>query len=303
MSALALLAGSVAGAQSTPSPGTAVQIARLVATSQGLKTLPSHLVPSLARAADDDPQRIWPQTKGGCNPTPLCVFGDTTSSDTLVLWGDSHAEMWLSAIKPFALQHHVRIVLLTSLACPVADLTVWVQQVNAYLTSCDTKRQTDIQYINQLKPRLLVLSERTSGIMSSPTTYFTNSQWQSGFQSTLAALKPSGARTVVIGDIQAQDRDVPSCLASFPTALQDCSVPNPNLKAGREGHASAESAAAASEHDWFIDPTKWLCAKRCAPIIGRIVVYWDAFHITNTYSAFLSRVLGAKLYPIWSATT
>lgn len=291
----ALATTAPAGAHGAPAPGSAAQVARLVAASQRLSKLPSHLTPSLADAVNDDPALIWPQTKAGCGPASSCVFGDTTSATTLVLFGDSHAEMWLAAIIPFADKHHLRILLLVTLACPDADVTPWESSTQSYLTNCATQRQDDIQYIDQLRPRYLVLSERSTGIMSGPASYFTDAQWQAGLETTLVALRPSGANTVVIGDIQAQNRDVPECLATFPTELGKCAVQNPNDRPGRGGHPGAEHAAATAEGDHFVDPTKWLCAKRCSPVIGRMIVYWDAFHMTNTYSAYLSKVLGAKL--------
>jgi len=56
--------------------------------------------------------------------------------------------------------------------------------------------------------------------------------------------------------------------------------------------------AAVSTGAGFIDPTPWVCpTEPCPAIIGSLLVYLDAGHMTRTFSAELAPYLGAALGP------
>src|SRR6202035_5006703 len=85
-----------------PGPGSASQVARLVASSGRIEVLPNNLVPSLQDAGNDDAVSYYPVTEPGCTSRSQCVFGDLHGTHTVVLFGDSHALMWLTAFVPIA---------------------------------------------------------------------------------------------------------------------------------------------------------------------------------------------------------
>jgi SGNH domain (fused to AT3 domains) len=292
------LAGSAVyglGPAAAPSPGSASQVKALVNASHRVKVLPKGLTPSLANAVNDAPEVIYPSTRVGCGSLAQCDFGDTTSTTSIVLFGDSHAEMWLSAVIPWALSQHVKLIVLTIDGCPVADVDVWLSHAQGYYTACTADRARDIAMIVGLKPAYVVVSERTSHLKSSPTAYFTNAQWRAGLATSLTQLKASGAKLAVIGDTTVLDSPPPLCLASSPTNVQRCSNASPNPRLVDKNHASAQAAAARAEGVAFIDPVPWLCTKTCSPVVGDMDVYRDAYHLTNTYVTYLSKVLGAAL--------
>jgi hypothetical protein len=278
-----------------PTPGTTSQVKALVTASHRIKVLPKGLTPSLSNAVNDAPEVIYPSTRVGCGSLTQCVFGDTTSATSLVLFGDSHAEMWLSAVIPWALSQHVKLIVLTIDGCPVADVDVWLSHAQGYYTACTADRARDIAMIVGLKPAYVVVSERTSHLKSSPTAYFSNAQWQAGLASSLSQLKASGARLAVIGDTTVLDSPPPVCLASSPTNVQRCSNASPNPRLVDKNHLTAQRAAATAEGAALIDPVPWLCTTTCSPVIGDMVVYRDAYHVSNTYVTYLSKVLGAAL--------
>jgi SGNH domain (fused to AT3 domains) len=295
--ALSLCGGAAFGLSraAVPAPGTAAQVAKLVAAAHKIKVLPKTTTPTLANAANDAPELIYPATRLGCASVTQCVFGDTSATQTVVLFGDSHADMWLSAVIPWATGHHLKLVVLTTDGCPVADVDVWLSQAQGYYKACTTDRARDISLIAGLKPVDVIVAERTAHLKSSPTAYFTNAQWQAGLATSLSQLKASGDKVVVIGDITVMDASAPTCLASFPTTVQKCANASPNPRAVDQTHLTAQKAAAKAEHVGFIDPVPWLCTRTCSPVIGTMIAYRDAYHVTNTYAAYLSRVLGAAL--------
>jgi hypothetical protein len=286
---------AVSASASTPPPGSSAQVKALVAASTKIKKLPSGLTPSLATAATDNAATVYPAMKVGCSSPTQCVYGDTASSKTLVLLGDSHAEMWLSAILPFAIANQLKVVVLSTLGCPVATVTIWISSPPGYYTACTTDRSKDIATIVGMHPADVVIAERTAHLKRSPTAYFTNGQWQAGFIKTLHALAPSGAKLVVLGDNTVLNVSPLQCLAAYPTNVQHCSTQNPNLRTVNLTHVAAEKAAAVQAHAAFVATVPWMCARTCSPVIGTMAAYWDAYHLTNTYATYLSKVMAAAL--------
>lgn len=68
---------------------------------------------------------------------------------------------------------------------------------------------------------------------------------------------------------------------------------NPNLS--HPGNEAAEVAATKALNVPYINPQKWLCAKRCSPVIGRFLAYWNNVHISTQYAGYLSKVMGTAL--------
>src|SRR6266571_3164918 len=75
------------------------QVLRLVAAAPAIKKVPSDLTPRLQDAPND---QAWPMEHSeGCDSPaervkmPACVYGDAGGKRTMILFGDSHAAMWL----------------------------------------------------------------------------------------------------------------------------------------------------------------------------------------------------------------
>jgi hypothetical protein len=105
-----------------PIPGKPSQVAALVAHSTTIERVGAVVAAEIPNATDDTPPRIYPvvfsATGFPCVTATGCVFGDTKSKTTIVLYGDSHALMWLPALVPFAERDHYKVVLLFHQACP-----------------------------------------------------------------------------------------------------------------------------------------------------------------------------------------
>jgi SGNH domain (fused to AT3 domains) len=280
-----------------PTPGTAEQVRALVAASTSIETLPSNLVPSIAQAASDSPGAYYRVANRACDGVSKCVFGDTASTSTIVLYGDSHAQMWLPALVPVAQAAHERLVLVWEPGCPAASVDVWSTPTHSVDTSCNRFRTSMISRIKKLDPTLVLLSDRTSdipGVNNKPTTF---EEWRSGLEKTITKIKTSSTRVAIVGDITVFSPLVlPECLASFPTSVQTCSVNNPNGKTRQQ--FAAERAAARAKGVVYINPRPWLCTTVCSAVIGNMVAYFDAFHVSATYAEYLSGVWATALKPL-----
>jgi len=301
VAAVALAAGipAMAGAAKLPAPGTASQVAHLVSTSHSITSLSTTVAHELTGAASDSPAVLYPKTKSGCTTLTQCVYGTVHATRTVVVMGDSHAQMWLPALNRIGISHHDKVVLLFLPACPAARLDVWLSYTHSIYPQCSASRASWISQIDKLHPYAVVLSDRTYDVYSAAsggTQEFTDGQWQAGMSATLAALASSRAKLAVLGDIVGFSVDPPSCLAANPTSVQRCAASDPNT--ARPGHAAAERAAAKSAHAVYVDPTRWLCTSTCSSVIGSFIAYYDSDHVSSSYAAFLSTVLGAALKPV-----
>jgi hypothetical protein len=285
--ALMVLAATAGGAVA---PGSPRAVAALVSASTRIERVSRTVQAALATAAHDDASTHYPSTDPNCTGPRRCVFGDARSAHIDVLFGDSHARMWLTAMLPVLRASHVRLVLLWLGSCPAAELSVWKGG-----RRCDAWRTAALATIAGLRPHTVFIGDdTTASAPSGPDTAISMAVWQRGEERTIRALQRDGrTRVVVFGDVTQFVVPVPECLAAYPTDVQRCSVPYPNPAVPH--HQGAERAAARATGAVYVDPAPWLCARRCSPIVGQMIVYSDVSHVTYTYERFLSTVVGDRL--------
>lgn len=296
VAAVIALASTAGAAAKLPAPGSAAQVAALVAASSSIKVLPSNLVPPLSQVPTDDPGTYYGSAGRTCAGVTKCVWGDKTSKELVVLYGDSHAEMWLPAIVPVATEHHFRLSLVWMSGCPAATVSVWDASTHSINKACNTFRKKMLAQIKAADPVLVLTADRTSDIPGAGNKLISDAVWKAGLETTISELKDSKTSVAVVGDVTAFSTGLPGCLASDPTDIQSCSVPNPNPKTHQ--HFAAEQAAASAEHVSYLNPQPWLCTTVCSPVIGNMAAYWDDFHVTSTYAEYLSVVWGSTLVPL-----
>lgn len=59
----------------------------------------------------------------GATHSPACVYGDPSSRDVVVLFGDSHAAQWFPALDRVSRENGWKLVSLTKASCKTADIT------------------------------------------------------------------------------------------------------------------------------------------------------------------------------------
>jgi hypothetical protein len=297
MPAVIAIAAAASAAPPLPTPGTSAQVAALVASSSSIETLPSTLVPPLNEVPYDSPGTYYPAANHACDGVSKCIFGDQSSKSTIVLYGDSHAQMWLPALVPVAESAHDRLVLVWEPGCPAATLSVWNAPTHSISSACNRFRTSMVARIKKIDPGLVLLADRTSDIPGAGNQPTTSAEWQTGLEKTIFELKSKSTRVAVIGDVTVfSPKQLPECLAANPTKVQTCSVGNPNGKTRQ--HFAAEKAASKAEGVSYLNQQSWLCTTVCSPVIGDMVVYFDAFHVSSTYAEYLSGVWATALQPL-----
>jgi hypothetical protein len=294
---------ATASAGERVTPGTARQVAHLVDVSHQINQVSATVAAELPGSTTDTVYRLYPttivtegNTNDRCDSATGCVFGDKNSHTVVVLYGDSHASMWMSSLVPYAKSHHWKVVLIYHPACPAIQLpSAYRYTYTSTDPDCAGFYADAMSAIAQLKPTLVLLGERTTQVYSEPgDVAFTSAQWQAALQGTITTIQASGARVAVIEDLVWFPQIPGQCLAAYPSAVQtNCAVANPNL--ADPGQQAAEQAAASATGSGFIATSQWFCTTTCSPVVGRYITHLDQGHMSATYGLYLGTVFGAAV--------
>jgi len=200
-----------------------------------------------------------------------CSYGDKTSKRTIVLYGDSHAAQWFPALEKIAIDNGIRLISLTKSACPAPE--VKKVEVGAYKNAdCFKWRANSIKRIGELNPEAVLLSGFQH--FDFPKTFASREIWWSqGQQITFNHLRGLAPKLIYITDTPHPTRDIPNCLASG---------------GGEKCDGSEISSPTVAGGFTVLDPTPWLCDKKCPAIVGGVVAYRDASHISVAMSTTLA---------------
>ncbi|MFF5295322.1 SGNH hydrolase domain-containing protein [Paractinoplanes globisporus] len=275
-----------------PAPRVALAgVLAAVRKAPTIHTVPADLTPSLATAGDD---LGFDNTK--CEVAPAadriaqpCVFGDPASAVRVVLYGDSHAGMWLPAMKEIAERRHWRLDFYGKPACPTPALSYWNQQESRPFPECDRFRDFVLGQVRLTRPELVVVTNESFSQKLGRGVLITPGQWRDGLIKTLGTLSRSATRVVVLGDTPVLDQSAPDCLAAHGSNVPSCFTTR--AKATARVWNAADQAAARATGAGYISVLPWLCTTTCTPVVGNVMVYRNRYHLTGTYSRMLNGVL------------
>ncbi|MFD7707631.1 acyltransferase family protein [Streptomyces sp. NPDC059786] len=226
-----------------------------------------------------------------------CVYGDTASDTTVVLYGDSHAIQWAPALRTVAEQRGWRLEILTKSSCSPAEVTLWASQLKRAYTECDTWRERALQRIEDEGPALVVTGARaTNTVMSDGRRLGETAsaeETEDAYADTMRRLTATGAQVLTFADNPHPDKDVPTCVSGAMNSLADCATAEDDALGFEQiGEVAAQEVDGAS----VIDPTRMLCRDgECPAVIGSVVVYRNGSHLTATYVRTLTSWLSGKL--------
>ena len=288
------------GASGAPSPSRGPAASARPLTPGG--PVPAGLDPSLAAVRNDlpiiygdgchlDQQSVDPKN---------CVFGDTSSPTTVVLFGDSHAAQWFPTFARLATVDHWRLVTLTKSACTPVDVTVWLSTYARAYTECDAWRAKAFDKIAAAHPALVVMAmSRTASLVVGTTTVTVAQRpdlWNAGITASLGRLIGSADHVVLMGDTPHSRFDSPVCLSKHLDNVLACSTPT--RIALDPARTATDRALAGAAGATFIDPTPWTCpTEPCPAVIGNYLVLRDNHHLTTPFATALARQMLAALPP------
>ncbi len=279
------------------------QVQAAVAASVDLQAVPSNLQPPLT----DQTAQFKAISTNGCLRLPLqgdqpdCVSGNSSSSTTVALIGDSRAAMFNPAFRAIAEQRQWRLEMMSKAACPVVDLplTRHFDSLAEKFQRCEQWRTHIMARLRAERPQLVVISMARgyggdgTGIWTQTGFEFFDSAWIQGLNQTVQELRGMGSRVLLLGPTPDPITSVPECLSGHLDDAAACSAPASQNAFNGSG-IKAEATATTSAGGEYADLTQLFCAvDRCPAIVGNTMVYFDAGHITREYSEYLAPALGA----------
>jgi peptidoglycan/LPS O-acetylase OafA/YrhL len=237
------------------------------------------------------------------NSTAPCVFGDRSSTETVVLMGDSHAEHWLPAVDRIGKESGWKVIAMVKPACPVADIPELVNgRLKRRYTECTAWRRAMLRRIVALRPMAVILSSYDHYMPAKgkrSESRVTPTSWRDGLRRTYSQLSAAGINTIVMRDVPQPGFDVPACLsrraARAPFRLRDCSYDRDESLSQRAILAQNE-AARGLDRVAFVDMTDRLCSRSPCPVIeGGVIVYRDDDHLTATFSLSEAPILAQRI--------
>jgi hypothetical protein len=230
------------------------------------------------------------------------MYGPDDAADTIIVWGDSHAEAWASVFFDIAKRFNKRVILYRQIGCaPLLDVVRTDGQAHSQNCMTSERATAIVHSIQQLNPKHVFLVARWSlyahgwyvgGTLQPATHFLSTDPHQPGnvesSQKTLATKVPEtlyaiaqAAPITVIKTIPVLKADVEAIFIkrTTPTTLTE--------HRQREGFTdevieSAIKNAPASLHPiTILDPAELVCSQEeCATAINNTVMYKDDNHIT-----------------------
>jgi peptidoglycan/LPS O-acetylase OafA/YrhL len=231
-----------------------------------------------------------------------CTFGHGPTKVALV--GNSHAGHWLPALQRLADERGWTITTYLISICNVSDGETSFTTA-ALRHACSDYSKWVFDQTKGHAYDMIITSERQSNRVPGSTWANVEERGAKGYRSYLHRWAQSGARVVVLQDVVAPPKKlgrVPDCLANHPRHPGACTW-SLHRKAPKNPQAYRwvdPLARAARELDdprvSVISMNDVLCpGGTCRPIIGGVVVFFDASHLTATYARTLAPVLGSRI--------
>ena len=231
-----------------------------------------------------------------------CRFGvaPERAVRTVALVGDSHAEHWRPALERVARAEGWHGVLLARSSCPLSTAPRAVPEPDR--SGCEGWNRNVLRWLGEHAEVDTVFLGQLSGGMGviGPDGRDSVRAREQGYLDAWRQLPPSVSRIVVI-------RDTPKALrggrmaACVLRSMARRQAPGPACSVTRAEALDPDAAvraARASEDQRIrtLDLTRFFCGtRRCPPVIGGVLVYRDAHHLTPAYMTTMAPYLRRQI--------
>jgi hypothetical protein len=270
------------------------------AREQDQRRVPPNLRPTIADGRHSQPPiRAKCQTPHGRAVPVVCRFGPVGADVTVALLGDSHALMWSSPIRHIVHDKGWRLLSITKTACPALLGIYTKSQVEIDGgANCQRWRRNVIARLKADPPDLVIITQSdryplytAKGALQPKSKR--PALWGRALKKTLAAL-PARSRVLVMGDVPHNSSNPRRCLSHNRGDMSMCVSP----RAGPEGRTieTALRATARASGAHFGTLSGKVCSYDPCPVVqGRILMWRDKGHLTNTFAVQLKPSIRALM--------
>ena len=228
--------------------------------------------------------------------TPVCEAGDLSSKKVIVLYGDSHAAMWMSAIDSIAKKSGYKVHLFAKLACPLVEIPVWSYQLNKPFTECTQWQQKVFPQIAALSPEIIIVTDqwKPAVVDGKKSDFDTPFMWEKEFPIAMARMSKLAKKVIVIGNNPSLTQDPVDCVSKPNASLALCSAGRTQADNAKFNNIEAKASKAVGAT--YIDTVAWACTDSLCPVvINAKMAYFDQWHFSESYVRFLAPALEARL--------
>jgi peptidoglycan/LPS O-acetylase OafA/YrhL len=254
-------------------------------------------VVAAVRAAEREAPIPWPLTPpvgslrddiyrfpDGCTPrgretrSRICRLGDTGGSKTIVVIGDSHAQMWMPTILNMAQRDRWVVIPFVKVSCIPRSWIVSSRGCGAWYRWTRTRASA-------LHPDVTLIIGSWAGTWSPRRAIKTVRELSS-------VMKRSSGSVIVMSDPPGQRREPVDCLLDDRSTMKTCSTEPTRTQL--ETNAAITSDARRNGIG-IVDTKGWFCARTrarrqlCPLVINQTITYVDRGHISQTYAQELAQ--------------
>ncbi len=220
----------------------------------------------------------------------LCHYGDPDGKKTLLVWGNSHASAWSDAFDEVGKKLGMKVIVASRSSCPASLIPPPESQLRASsraeLLAC---RQRNTWVMDTLAPRadVVVMADLRSGFVES-------SKRPTGYEGAIERIREAGAQVIWLSDVPLAAgvdtrRDGPQCLEKSGQCT------NPVAQALAAGVITEKVMALVPDLPVIETRSQFCDDTQCYAAIGGVSVYFDASHLSGTYSRSLGPWLAGEI--------
>jgi peptidoglycan/LPS O-acetylase OafA/YrhL len=225
-----------------------------------------------------------------------CTFGETVNPTLRVaLVGDSHAGHWLEALERYAVANDWKLTTYLKTWCQglgVPDIAAsWADTDQAVASCAGWGDQVLTMIAADPDIDVVLFVNYTAAYASHEEALPGRAVTAADFAAAWDRLQDAGKRVLVIRDTpNTGGASAPQCIAEHLAEYDPCATPRGSAFAPAdpqwEAVASKDGVIGVDLTDRFCDATT------CHSVIGGLIVYFDAHHLTATFARTMAPVLG-----------
>jgi hypothetical protein len=318
---------SVSSASTVPGQ-TLAQFEAGIGAAAKMSSLPTQLAVPLRGVPKDTSQaqaRGSPQAQArgclvGTNVTTAigtrpaeCNFGDVSATQTLILYGDSNAWMWLPAFNVIGLADGFRVELDARADCGVADLNLFDSISVAGSKGCSLFRTFVLQQIATVHPFATVIAEYGYyDHLTYANKPYSSQVYLAALERTIRVIHNDGGEPIMLSTPPPQINDPVTCLSQHSTSISQCGTPAECLNANNATlaactfsssypHLSIKNmegvpSAVVRGGGTYVPLGSLFCTSTtCPPVIDDTVVFFDQAHVSSHFTLRAAHALSQLL--------
>ena len=229
-----------------------------------------------------------------------CVYGDTAKpSLTVALVGDSIAGNWFPALEQLALRYHWKLVTDTHAVCTfTATMLVKPGASGGPYTACHAWGVSVLHdLLTSIHPDVVITSDLADlGSLAHPAAGpQAFADIAAGMASYWTQLEDHRISVVPIEETPTMSFDPADCVAKYGASSPKCE--EPLTEATHSDPPTVRATQLMQGRVKLIDMNQFVCDRNeCPSVVGNILIYFDAHHMTSNYSTTIAPYLAPRLF-------